>query len=105
MAPSFLIILIIAKALQHFRENRFVQASLNMLRPVSIGLIAAAVLSVFTSSLISKEALLAGKWAEVTSWGAVLTFAVLLGIYWKWRKLHPIVLVVLGAVAGIILKL
>ena len=105
VTPSFLIILIIAKALQHFRENRFVQSSLNMLRPVSVGLIAAAVISVFTASLISKEALFAGDWSGITSWGAILTFAVLLCIYLKWKKLHPVVLVAIGAVAGIVLQL
>ena len=103
--PSFLVILLVATTLQHFRENRFVQAALNALRPVSVGLIAAAVLSVFTASLFDAQALLAGSWREVTSIGAVLTFAALLGIYIKWRKLHPIVLVLLGAIAGIILKL
>ena len=105
VTPSFLIILIIAKALQHFRENRFVQSSLSMLRPVSVGLIAAAVISVFTASLISKDALFAGEWGSITSWGAVATFAVLLCIYRKWKKLHPVVLVAIGAVAGIVLQL
>ncbi len=105
VTPSFLIILIIAKALQRFRENRFVQSSLSMLRPVSVGLIAAAVISVFTASLISKNALFAGDWGSITSWGAVATFAVLLCIYLKWKKLHPVVLVAIGAVAGIVLQL
>ncbi len=103
--PSFLVILLVATVLQQFRENRYVQAALNALRPVSVGLIAAAVLSVFAASLFDSQALLAGSWREVTSIGAILTFAVLLGIYIKWRKLHPIVLVLLGAAAGILLKL
>ncbi|MBR6424684.1 MAG: chromate transporter [Oscillospiraceae bacterium] len=105
VTPSVIVILIIASALQHFRENRFVQAALSALRPVSVGLVAAAVLSVFAASLFDFQALAERNWAGVTSWGAMLTFAVLLAVYLKWRKLHPIFLVLMGAAAGILLKL
>ncbi|MBE6955568.1 MAG: chromate transporter [Ruminococcaceae bacterium] len=105
VTPSFIIIILVASVLKRFRENRFVQSSLKSLRPVSVGLVASAVLSVFAASLIDLEALLALNWKGITSIGAVATFAVLLFVRVKWKKLHPIVLVLIGAVAGILLKL
>lgn len=105
IAPSFIIMVLVASVLKHFRENRFVQSSLRCLRPVSVGLVASAVLSVFTASLIDLEALFALNWKGITSIGAVATFAVLLFVHIKWKKLHPIVLVLIGAAAGILLKL
>ena len=44
IAPSFIIMVLVASVLKHFRENRFVQSSLRCLRPVSVGLVASAVL-------------------------------------------------------------
>ena len=105
IAPSFIIMLLVASVLKRFRENRFVQSSRRCLRPVSVGLVASAVLSVFTASLVNLDALLAFDWKQITSIGAVATFAVLLFVHVKWKKLHPIVLVLIGAVAGILLKL
>ena len=105
VAPSFIIILLVASVLKRFRENRFVQAALKAIRPVSVGLVAAAVLTVFQASLFDTDALFAGKWTEITSWGAVLTFAVILFVGVKWKKLHPVFLVLIGAVAGILLRL
>ncbi len=105
VAPSILVIILVASMLNRFSENRFVRNTMKCLRPVSVGLVAAAVVSVFEAALINTDALFAGQWALVTSWGALATFAVLLAVNLKWRKLHPVVLVLVGAVAGIALQL
>ena len=44
--PSFIVILIVAKILDRFRENRFVIGGFHILRPASTALIAAATLNV-----------------------------------------------------------
>lgn len=102
--PSLIVIVIVASVLRRFRENRFVQSSLTMIRPASVGLVAAAVLSVlkialFTGKGVSDSSL----WLPV--WPAVLLFAVLAVGRWRLPKLHPIVFIAVGALAGILLKL
>ena len=103
--PSVLVILLVASAMDRFRENRFVNAALCALRPVSVGLVAAAVLSIFGTVLLDPSALLDGRWGQVTRLQTVLTFGVLLAVNLKWRRLHPIVLIALGAAAGLLLQL
>lgn len=101
--PSVIIIIIVAMMLEKFRQSRYVDSALQMLRPASVGLVAAAAVSVLTASIISVEAIKALQWASMISVPAALLFAVLLGLYlWK-PKLHPIVFVGLGAVVGIAL--
>lgn len=103
--PSFLVILIVAKVMQKFKDNRFVQSSMQALRPTSVGMISAAVISVLLSVLFNTGALLAGSWREFFRLTELAVFAVLLGIYIKFNKLHPVVVLLLGAAAGILLKL
>ena len=95
--PSILIILLVASLLTRFRENRFVVSVLRVLRPVSVGMVAAAVWSVI------KAGLFVGEWT--ISWIALAVFGVVLVLALKFRKLHPIVLMILGAAAGIVLHM
>lgn len=101
--PSVLIILLIAALLKHFRENRYVDKCFQMIRPASVGLVAAAVLSVLKIALFRN--------AENNLFGitpflpAIILFAVLALGRWKLQKLHPIVFIGVGAAAGILYKL
>ena len=95
--PSILIILLVASLLTRFRENRFVESVLRVLRPVSVGMVAAAVWSVV------KAGLFVGEWT--VSWIALAVFGVVLVLALKFQKLHPIVLMILGAAAGIVLHM
>ena len=95
--PSILIILLVASLLTRFRENRFVESVLRVLRPVSVGMVAAAVWSVI------KAGLFLGEWT--ISWIALAVFGVVLVLALKFRKLHPIVLMILGAAAGVVLHM
>ena len=102
--PSVIIIIIVATVLRRFRENRFVQSSLAAIRPASVGLVAAAVLSVLkTALLLGENDAGASVWIPV--WPAVALFAVLAVGRWRFQKLHPIVFIAVGAAAGILLKL
>ena len=101
--PSVIIIIIVAMMLQKFRSSRMVECSLQMLRPASVGLVSAAAVSVLTASIISVDAIKALQWSGMVSIPGLILFAVLLALYlWK-PKLHPVVFVALGAVAGIVL--
>ena len=102
--PSLIVIIIVATVLKHFRENRFVQSCFNMIRPASVGLVAAAVLSVLKIALFTGETA-PDAWSFAPVWPAIALFAVLAAGRWKLQKLHPIVFIAVGAVAGILLKL
>lgn len=99
--PSVIIMLLVAGAMQRFRENRLVNSVMAVLRPASVGLIAAAALTVLRVALLDETAI----WYEMLRWPALLVGLVLLGVNLKWKKLHPVVLVALGAAAGIALRL
>jgi len=102
--PSYLIILIVAKMMRKFQDNRFVASSMSVLRPVSVGMVSSAVLSVLLAVFFPGYTTLA-SFVSCFSLASVLLFAVLLAVYVKFPKLHPIVILLIGAVAGIILKL
>lgn len=103
--PSLLIILIITFLLGKFQQNPVVQSCMRVLRPTSVGLIGAAVFSVIKVSLLDLDAYAQSGIAAVFNWPAITLFAVLSIVAWKFQKLHPIVLILLGAVGGILLKL
>ena len=102
--PSFLVILVVAKMMRKFKDNRFVASSMTVLRPVSVGMVSAAVLSVLLAVFFPGYTTLASM-RECFSLVGFLLFGVLLAVYVKFPKLHPIVILAIGAVVGIVLKL
>ena len=103
--PSVIVIILVAKVLERFRTNRFVNSAMETLRPASVGLVGAATLTVLKVALLNADALETMDWAHLVAWPSVGLFVVLLAVNLKWKKLHPIVLIVLGAAAGIALKM
>ena len=90
--------LIISSLLNVGLDAWFVQGALTVLRPVSVGLVAAAVWSVIRAALLPMGL------TALNPWAAGL-FVVLLIPAFKCKKLHPIVLIAVSAVAGIVLHL
>jgi chromate transporter len=103
--PSVIIIMLIAGLLTRFRENRFVQSSMSVLRPLSVGLVGAACFSVVKVTLLNWDAVKALDWANMIALWPLLLFAVLFVVRLVWKKVHPLVLILLGAAAGILLQL
>lgn len=103
--PSFLIILVVAKVMERFRTNRFVQSSMQVLRPTSVGMISAAVFGVLLSVLFSVDAVQIGDWFGFFRIPELIVFGILLAVYIKFNKLHPVAILMIGAAAGILLKL
>ena len=106
ITPSVIIILLIARALQKFRENQYVDAAFYGLRPCSIGLIAAAGLLVVKITLFDLDAFrTSGSLMNLFQWKQIILAAVLLVLtraVKQTKKLHPIVFIVLSAVVGIV---
>ncbi len=108
VAPSIIIILIIAKFLQKFRNSRAVDAVFYGLRPASTGLIAAAGLSVAKITLLT-GAVWAG-WASAASlvnWPALILFAVVFFCmrFTILQRLHPVLFIAASAIVGILLEM
>ena len=112
-APSIIIILIIARMLKKFRENRFVDGAFKFLRPTSTALIAAAGLNVLLIVFFDVEEVtfsMINKLGEVfthVNWIAVCIFIVLLIVMnlKPLKKVHPIFFIAASAVLGIVFQL
>lgn len=106
VAPSVIVILLIARVLQQFRRSRFVEYGFYGLRPASTGLIAAAGLTVCAMALLRPELYAAtGIPADLFRWkGCLLALTVLVLSNWvkPTRNWHPIVFIGISALAGIV---
>ena len=92
VAPALVIIMVIAKFLADFNENKTVQAAFYGIRPTVAALIGYAVWELVKISLTIVHVLICAT-----------AFGIMQIKYCK--KLHPLVWIVIGAVIGIILKL
>lgn len=104
--PSLIIIMIIAKFMTKRQENPLVKGSLAFLRPVTTGMILVPGVQIFIFALINVP----GQWSVLTTlegwkslfdWVSLAGYAVFAFLLFK-MKLHPIFMLVLGAVFGII---
>ena len=97
--PSFCIILLLARCFAKFRQSRAVQGAMSGLKPAVVGLIGAAALSigetVFFPAGISASVFTNA--AIYVSLGIFLVSAVL-----ALKKVHPILVICLSAVLGIV---
>lgn len=108
VAPSIIVILIIASVLKSFRNSRFVDDAFYGLRPASAGLIAAAGLNVFFSNLFFASPFTEGfGFASVNYKGWILAVAlwILTNRIDYTKKLHPIVFIGASAVAGVLFSM
>lgn len=106
VTPSVIIILLIARVLSAFRQNKYVDAAFYGLRPCSVGLIAAAGLMVVKIALFDFDLFhQTGRLLDVFNIKALILAAVLLlltrGVK-KLKKLHPVVYILASAVVGIL---
>lgn len=113
IAPSIIVILIIASFLKSFRDNRYVDSAFYGLRPASTGLIAAAALSVVMSNLFYTETFseTVTQWSDVFNpalvnwkgWALAIVLWVLTNKARQTKKLHPILFILASAVVGVAL--
>lgn len=84
--PSFILVIIISKLLEKFKQNKNVQAAIYGLKPAGCGLLAAVALNIFSDN--------------VKNVWAVVLFAVLLTISFK-QKRDPLVILGISAIVGL----
>lgn len=104
--PAFLIMVIVAKMLQKFKNSSLVNNAFYGIRPATTALILSAVLSTFTEVLIDMDAVSSiGSLFTAIEVRNVILFAVILAASLIFKKLHPIVFISAGAAAGVIFAL
>lgn len=97
--PSFLVILIVAKCYDKFKENRIVKGCMTGLKPAVVGLIGAATVDIAATVLFPTGFSLA-IFHSVELYVSLGIFAVCTVLALK--KVHPILIICLAAVCGII---
>ena len=102
--PSVVIILIIAKFLEKYRQNKLVDGAFYGLRAASIAMISAAGLNVAKVALINLGAYqLTGSLMDLFNIKAIL-LGILIFIGQKKLNWSPVIFIALSAVVGILLK-
>ena len=99
--PSVVIIVIISKFLEKFRNNKYVEYAFYGLRPASTGLIAAAGLSVVVSNLFFFEGFLSLEIINWKGWILAVVLWVLTNKIKRTKGLHPILFILASAVVGV----
>ena len=107
--PSVIVILLIAKALKAFGDNRYVQSAFYGLRPASAGLIASAGIGVLSLVMLNRTLFAqTGNWMDLFRFGSIalaLVIFVLTNYIKPTKKLHPLVFIAFSAIVGIVFKL
>ena len=96
--PSFIIILIVAKCYDRFKESKIVKGCMTGLKPAVVGLIANAILGVLMT-VFFPAGLSVGVFTTVSFYVSAAIFSGMLILAFK--KLHPIAIVCISAVLGI----
>ncbi len=106
ITPEVIIILLIARVLEKFRQNKLVDAAFYGLRPCSVGLISAAGLLVVKIAMFCFDKFReSGVFLDLFNWKALILAAVLLVLtraVKPLKKLHPIFFILGSAVIGVV---
>lgn len=96
--PSFIIILIVAKCYDRFRQSRTVKGCMSGLKPAVVGLIGDAVLTVAVTVFFSAGISLTA-FTQAAFYVSVGIFAVM--VILAFKKIHPILIICMSAAVGI----
>jgi chromate transporter len=101
VTPSIILVIVIARILNTFKESALVASLFSGLRPAGAGLLSAAALGVLAISLLNSSA---GTWTAMLRWRECVLFAAIFLLI-RLLKQHPIVYIALAGVAGVALGL
>ena len=106
IAPAIIIILIIAKSLDKFKTSLTVKNAFEYIRPSTAGLILGAMLNVMIISLFNVKLYeKTGNFLDLFQMIQLVLFLGFLFLLRKYKKIHPLLIIGMGAVFGVIFKL
>ena len=97
--PSFIVILIVAKCFEKFKNSFVVKGCMTGLKPAVVGLIGSAIVSVALTVFIP-NGFSTAIFTDFSFYCSVVIFALCTTLAFK--KVHPIIIIVLSAVLGIV---
>ena len=97
--PSFIIILIVAKIFDKFKNNKYVKGCMSGLKPGAIGLIGSAVISM-ALTVFFHDGFSVNIFTGVEFYISLALFIVMTIL--AFRKVHPIIIICISAAVGII---
>ena len=107
VTPSVILILIIAKFLEKFRDNRYVNAAMYGLRAASVALISAAGISIVLIAVFQVNSVRELRSAVIDFRCFLLALVILIATRWipKLKDLHPVIFIICSALIGIALHM
>lgn len=106
ITPSIIVIVIVARMLQKFKDSKYVEYAFYGLRAASIGLVASACLGVAKIAFWNAEIMAeSGSVFAAVDYKSIILSAMIFFCVTKFKKLHPIALILFSAVVGILLKM
>ena len=101
VCPSIIIIIFVAKIFQKFKENKYVKYAFSGIRPAVTGMIASAGMVILLLALFDQTSLKTLSLSDFSIKAFVLFVSVLL-LTNKFKKLHPIIFILVGGIIGVI---
>ena len=98
--PSFIIILIVARFYEKYKQSKIVRGCMSGLKPAAVGLIAAAILSAVGDALNPLGLALEKVVVSPDFYVAIGIFTLTVTLAF-WKKIHPLWLILLSAGLGI----
>lgn len=103
ITPSLIIIMLVAGFFGNLQKKPLVQAAFSGLRPATGGMVLVAMVNVFKIALLNlPEFASGGGWMSLFRWESIIFYAAALVILFCFKKLHPVFVVLAGAVFGIL---
>ncbi|MDY0139792.1 MAG: chromate transporter [Candidatus Izemoplasmatales bacterium] len=99
--PSFIIIIIIAKAFHRFADNKYVIGFLKGVKPIIVGVITSVAISFLLKSIFSLEVTDFNNFEF--KWETLFIFIVVFSMTKIWKKVHPVFVVLLSGIMGLVI--
>lgn len=101
VSPAIIVVSLVTRVLKTIRENKTAVAVFSGLRPAAAGLLCAVGFGVWKLALYDPDG---AVWHKIIRWRECLVCAVIFVLMVKFKS-HPIIYIVLGAAAGLLLHL
>ena len=103
ITPSLIIIMLVARFFSNFQKRKGVQAAFEGIRPATSGMVLVAMMNVLLLALFNIPAFMAShSVGDLFRWKSLIFYALSLLALFGIKKMHPVFVVLFGAIFGII---